>query len=160
MKKSKMLGVTLLEISLVLAIAALIIVLSIRYYQQSNDAESANAALTQITSIASAADSVSNVAGSYVTGLGATAAAAGTTLNSLLSWPGGSASATIGNSPWGSAITVAAVPTQNTYQISFAATPTSICNLLKVRITTNAHFTTAATCAANAAFTYTYTSNP
>ena len=52
-------GVTLLEVMLVLAIAAMIIVMSVRYYQSTNAANQANTVVQQITSIVAAADSLS-----------------------------------------------------------------------------------------------------
>jgi len=62
----KMLGVTLLEILLVLAIAALVIIMSIRYYQSSTSSAQANAAMEEIQAIASAMDNIANGgAGTY-----------------------------------------------------------------------------------------------
>lgn len=60
------LGVTLLEVMLVLAVAAMVIVMSIRYYQSSTTGQQANAAMAQIQAIASAMDNIANGgAGSY-----------------------------------------------------------------------------------------------
>lgn len=53
-----MLGVTLLEIMLVLAIAAMIVVMSIRYYQAASASQQANAAIGQIQSIMAAVDNL------------------------------------------------------------------------------------------------------
>jgi Tfp pilus assembly protein PilE len=52
-----MLGVTLLEIMLVLAIAALVIVMSIRFYQQASTSGKINAALSQVQGIVAAVES-------------------------------------------------------------------------------------------------------
>ena len=60
-----MLGVTLLEIMLVLAIASMVIVMSIRYYQTATASQQANAALEMISSITAAADSLAQGAGGY-----------------------------------------------------------------------------------------------
>jgi type II secretory pathway component PulJ len=49
MKKQarSILGVTLLEIMLVLAVAAMIIIMSVRYYESANSSQQANATLQQ-----------------------------------------------------------------------------------------------------------------
>lgn len=59
-----MLGVTLLEIMLVLAIAAMIIVMSIRYYQSASSNQQANAALSQVQAVMAAMDNL-GMAGGY-----------------------------------------------------------------------------------------------
>lgn len=60
------LGVTLLEVMLVLAIAAMVIIMSIRYYQSSNASQQTNATMEQIHAIASAMDNIAQGgAGSY-----------------------------------------------------------------------------------------------
>src|SRR5438128_3196775 len=63
--KSSVLGVTLLEIMLVLAIAAMIIVMSIRYYQSAGSSNQANAVLQQIQAITAMADNLAQTNGSY-----------------------------------------------------------------------------------------------
>ena len=60
-----MLGVTLLEIMLVLAIAAMIIVMSVRYYQSASASQQVNAVLQQIQGITAAADGLAQATGSY-----------------------------------------------------------------------------------------------
>jgi type II secretory pathway pseudopilin PulG len=71
MKKSlqatNILGVTLLEIMLVLAIAAMVIVMSIRYYQSASNNQKINAALNVITSVVAASESVFGAKGSLLT---------------------------------------------------------------------------------------------
>ncbi|GEM_PF-989896 len=62
---TNMVGVTLLEIMLVLAIAAMVIVMSIRYYQTTISRQQANVVLQKITAIIAAADSVAMASGSY-----------------------------------------------------------------------------------------------
>lgn len=70
------LGVTLLEVMLVLAIAAMVIVMSIRYYQSSTSSQETNAAMEDIQAIASAMDNISNGgAGSYTSITASTLAA-------------------------------------------------------------------------------------
>lgn len=56
------LGVTLLEIMLVLAIAAMIIVMSIRYYQSASSSEQANTTISQVQAIMAAMDTL-NITG-------------------------------------------------------------------------------------------------
>lgn len=63
---AKMLGVTLLEIMLVLAIAALIIVMSVRYFQSASISQQAVAYTSQLQAIAAAENSLSQGTGSYV----------------------------------------------------------------------------------------------
>lgn len=58
-------GVTLLEIMLVLAIAAMIIVMSIRYYQSATNSQQANAALQQIQAITAGMDNLAVGSGAY-----------------------------------------------------------------------------------------------
>ncbi|MCE3239031.1 MAG: bfpA [Gammaproteobacteria bacterium] len=67
MKKflQKIAGVTLLEIMLVLAIAAMVIVMSIRYYQSASLNQQINAAVQAVTSVIAAGESYRSGTGSY-----------------------------------------------------------------------------------------------
>jgi len=67
MKRSikKNAGVTLLEIMLVLAIAAMVIVMSIRFYRSASNSQAANGVLSTITAISSAADNLAAGNNSY-----------------------------------------------------------------------------------------------
>ena len=56
----KVLGVTLLEVLLVLVIASLVLVMSIRYYQNATNSAKANSAFDLVGSVISAADSYIN----------------------------------------------------------------------------------------------------
>lgn len=58
-------GVTLLEIMLVLAIAAMVIVMSVRYYRAATTAQQTTVALQQITGYSAAADRLSLGTGDY-----------------------------------------------------------------------------------------------
>src|SRR3982751_6801966 len=93
MRKSirTMLGVTLLEIMLVLAIAAMVIVLSIRYYSSATVSSQANAMIGTFQAIIAAASNMSLGTGSYA---GVTDAGIATIL------PG-----TQYQTPWGTSIT-------------------------------------------------------
>lgn len=138
------LGVTLLEVMLVLAIAAMIIVMSVRYYQSASTSQQANTLIGQITSIVAAADSLAQSTGNYS---GATT----TALQPLLP-------ATIFTAPWGSTITLA--PGTSTLGITIPGTPAGVCSLVRGKLTTNTHFTAPACgTSGTASMTVTYTAN-
>jgi type II secretory pathway pseudopilin PulG len=132
------LGVTLLEIMLVLAIASMIILMSVRYYKSATASQQATALLEQIQVITAAGDSLA---------LGSTGYSAVTTAN-LQNALGGSTQL---NTPWG-AITVSA-STATTYTIAFPATlPTDVCTSVETQLSASPKYT-AVTCTG-----YTYTS--
>jgi len=133
-------GVTLLEILLVLAIAALVIIMSIRYYQASTSAENANTAMEQIQAIASAMDNIANGGAGTYSGISSD------TLTSVV----GSANMT---SPTNGAITYTPGDA-NTYSISMPLTPT-ICNSVMAKISSNTKITNPA-CDTSGTLTYTY----
>lgn len=152
--EKSMLGVTLLEIMLVLAIAAMVIVMSVRYYQSASSSQQANAALQQVQGITAAADGLAQATGSY-----AAANISSTTLAPLM--PGGSTSGFI--TPWGTTITIG-TPTASTYQVTLPGVPSGVCPLLKSKLSANNHYVgvSSVTCSATAAtdLSYTYTANP
>ncbi len=128
----KMQGATLLEVMLVLAIAAMIIVMSIRYYQTAQQNQQANAFVSQIQAIVAAADSMATATGSY-TGVISTAA-----MSAML--PAGGLM-----TPWGTAITVTATST-NVVTIATPTVPVNVCGLALPKIRANSKFAnTAAT---------------
>ena len=144
-KLSSVLGVTLLEIMLVLAIAAMIIVMSIRYYQAATSSQQANVVVQKIAAIIAAADSMSLSTGSY----------AGVTTNSiggLLSNSGGLVT------PWGTDITVVGGTTS--YKVTIPDTPPSVCGILwgqlkgDQRVGSDLTECTSATSPTNFVFTY------
>lgn len=150
------LGVTLLEVMLVLAIAAMIIVMSIRYYQSASSSQQANTVLQQIQGIVAAADGLSQATGAY-------SGISNSTLAPLM--PTGSL-----NTPWGEPITIATQgPTQFTIQLG-SGIPSGVCPLLFSKLATNNHFSIGgtppvdpSTCSATgstSSTTITYTSNP
>lgn len=142
------LGVTLLEIMLVLAIAAMIIVMSVRYYQSANTSQQANSVLSQIQSIAAAADSLSQATGSY-------SGITGASIAPLLPAHGL-------QTPWGDQITVSGSSGGgNTYDVSIPGTPVGVCTIVSAQLGANAHFTGLSGCGTTAgSFSYTYISNP
>lgn len=146
-----MLGVTLLEVMLVLAIAAMIIVMSVRYYQSASSSQQSNSLLEQVQGIVSAANSMAQAKGAY-NASGVTITNSG--LAPLL--PGGSL-----NTPWGTAFTISATgPT--TFSIDIPGVPSGVCPLFKSKLLADNHFGIAAGCEATAAtdLLVVYTSNP
>ncbi|SRR5579883_141231 len=111
---SRMAGVTLLEIMLVLAIAAMIIVMSIRYYQSASLGQKVNSAIDTITGIAAASENYLNANGGYT----------GMTMSGLQPFlPAGSKIA----SPWGGAITLTGTPSASSFVISMPSVPGEGC---------------------------------
>lgn len=139
-------GVTLLEIMLVLAIAAMIIVMSVRYYQSASANQQANAVYSQIQGITSVADGLAQGVSSYA-GIDTAKVAA------LL--PQGGMKA-----PWGGAITIGNGATDTTYPVVIAAAPKAVCALILPRLQTDNHYTVPTCPAAGGNLTYTYKSNP
>lgn len=123
-------GVTLLEIMLVLAVAAMIIVLSIRYYQAANTSQQANAAMQLIQSVTAASDSLSQATGSYST-------ITTSTLKAILPASGMAA-------PWGGAVTVTGTAT--TITLTLPAVPSGVCAILTQNVKANANYTLSANC--------------
>jgi len=131
MRKSikSMLGVTLLEIMLVLAIAAMIIVMSVRYYQSAQSSQQANNMVQQLLGIAAAADGLAQSTGSY-------SRVSAVSLGPLL--PGGTATGFM--TPWGATMIFASEgPTS--YTITGLDMPAGVCPLVKSRLTQNNHYT-------------------
>jgi type II secretory pathway pseudopilin PulG len=140
----KILGVTLLEVMLVLAIAAMIIVMSVRYYQSATSSSQANAALSQVQAIIAAADGLAQSGGSYAGTVSSTALAPLLPARGLYM-------------PWGEAVTIAA-PSASTFTIAFTSIPRGVCPLLNARLISNNHISATGTCneSAVSAITYTY----
>ena len=131
MKKfaKSMLGVTLLEIMLVLAIAAMIIVMSVRYYQSATSNQQANAVLQMVQGITAAADGLAQSTGGYSQ---ATTVSIGPLMpNSSL------------RTPWGGDITITpgSGTSPSTYKVNIAGTPQAVCALLTSRLKANIKYT-------------------
>lgn len=138
-------GVTLLEILLVLAIAAMIIVMSVRYYQSASANQQANALYSQIESITAAVDSL-------VQGVGTYADIDTTKVTDMLPKNGMVA-------PWGGAITIGKA-TVSTYPVTVKTPPKAVCTLILARLQTDNHYTSPACPGTGGDLTYTYTANP
>lgn len=134
-------GVTLLEIMLVLAIAAMIIVMSVRYYQSAQASSQANAFVAQVQAIASAAENLAQGAGAFPT---SAAIASVVTTNT----------ATV--SPWGG--TMKYSPSGATgFGITYAGPNAGTCALINAKLAVSTQFS-GSTCTANASSTVTYVS--
>lgn len=145
----KMSGVTLLEIMLVLAVAALLIVMSVRYYSTSGSAEQVNALVEQIQAIVQAADGIAQEQGYNSSSISTS------TVGAVLQNTGMT-------TPWGEPITVAVAST-TTLTITVPDVPAAICPLLQAKYNGNASFNaTANNCPATgnlASFVITYGSS-
>lgn len=148
MRKSyiRIAGVTLLEIMLVLAIAAMVIIMSVRYYQSASSSQQATAAFAQIQSITAAADTLAQATGDYskaglVTGVPSMIGTDGKLL-----------------SPWNTAVTISDAKV-NTYTVTIVSMPGPVCSIITAQLGANAaHFATGTTCDATVKdFSYTYT---
>jgi len=128
MKKSlqSMLGVTLLEIMLVLAIAAMVIVMSIRYYQSASNNQKIAAGLNAVTSVIAAGESV----------LGATGSLTTVAKDALPYLPNNA----MPNSPWGGPMTVTGAGA-STFTIVMNI-PTALCPSFLSLVTQNAKLST------------------
>lgn len=145
MKKSMkaMLGVTLLEIMLVLAIAAMVIVLSIKYYQSASTSSQSNAILGAMQSITATSDSLAQGTGTYTA---VTAASLMTVLP-----------ASTFVSPWGTAITYTGA--SSTFTVTVPDPPAGVCALVLPKLSVDTH-TRTSTCTPAGGFKYIYVANP
>lgn len=139
-----MLGVTLLEIMLVLAIAAMVIVMSVRYYQSAQASQQANTVIQQLTAVTTSADSLSQGSGSY-------SAVNSTNVGGLLSNVGGLVT------PWGENITLKGGST--TYTVTVTKTPASVCGIVWGQLNGNPHVSGLSACNASGTTDLTYTYN-
>ena len=137
-------GATLLEIMLVLAIAAMIIVMSIRFYQSASNAQSANSILQQFQAITAAADNLGQASGGYL--------AAGVDAASIKALIGSKNL----NSPFG-AVTIGTA-TATTFPITFPSVPVAVCTIVTKQIQNNPKAVSANTCSGVANLIITYDS--
>jgi len=137
-------GVTLLEIMLVLAIAAMVIVMSIRFYRNASNSQSANSVLDAVNAVTAAADNMAQGTNSY-------SAITTTSLSAVV----GTANM---RTPFGG-ITIS-TPGQTSYTVTLAGIPPAICNQIKSQLAGNMKITglSSNTCASTGNFVYTYDS--
>ena len=136
-------GVTLLEILLVLAIASIIIVLSIRYYQSANTAQQANGTMQVIQSIASGMDNLAATTGAY-TGFNNAALSSLTSLNINNS-----------NAVLGASVTVSATSAA-VYSVTINNVSLPACTLVKSRLAVNTKYPAASVQCTGGRLTYQY----
>ena len=140
-------GVTLLEIMLVLAVASMVIVMSIRYYQNAQNSENSNIILEEIQNISAAADNVAQGTNTYssVTSSNITAIAGS---NNMIT-------------PYQTSITIGAAATTS-YPVTVANIPAAVCQSIVAKLKANNKFS-AQTCAAGTGnamnLSYTFNSN-
>jgi Tfp pilus assembly protein PilE len=140
-----MLGVTLLEIMLVLAIAAMVIVLSIKYYQSANASSQANAIMGTMQSITAASENLAQATGNY-------SGISQTQLQAILP-------PSAFTSPWAGTITYSAAATS--FTVTAANTPKAVCVLVTPKLKADIHTSTSSTCpAAGGNFVYVYVASP
>ncbi|HEX4046143.1 MAG TPA: hypothetical protein VHZ76_10820 [Gammaproteobacteria bacterium] len=148
-KMKRLSGVTLLEVLLVLAIAAMIIVMSVRYYQSASTSQQANTVLAQIQSITAAMDSLAQAGASYSNIFDSTIAPL-LPANGL-------------RPPWGGTpITVSGKGGK--FTVTIPLMPAGVCSIVKTYLDQNPHFKVeaddnATACSTKANFVYTYTSS-
>ena len=135
MRRSRysIIGVTLLEIMLVLAIASMVIVMSVRYYESATASAQVNTVLQQVQSITAAADGLAQGSNSYLT-----ANIVSSTLSPILPRNG----LTL---PWGRTINVT-TPSNSSYVIVLNEVPSNQCPLIVSKLTVNTHFSVTPTC--------------
>lgn len=137
-----MLGVTLLEIMLVLAIAAMIIVMSVRYYQSASASQQANDILQKITAITAVADGIAQGTGRYT---GVTSAAVKPMM------PNQSMA-----TPWGGGdITITGEAAK--YNVTIPGMPANVCSQISPKLQANDRFVIdASTSCSGGDFKYSY----
>lgn len=136
-------GATLLEVMLVLSIVALIILMSVRYYQSTTTASQTEQVMGIISALTAAADNLSlGTAGGYSNV---------TTAN--MSSVVGSANM---NSPWGGAITFGTGNTTS-YSVTIPKPTAAVCTAVVIKLKVNSKFTNVA-CTGGGNLTYTYNS--
>lgn len=137
-------GVTLLEIMLVLAIAAFVIVMSIRYYYSTAASQQTNSLLSQFQAIVSASGALAGETGDYtkVTTVGVKSFMPDQNLNS----------------PWGSAITVTG--SASSYEVVVPSTPGNVCVLLNSQLSADTHYNVSTSCPSSGTVDFKFTYSP
>lgn len=134
--KKSMLGVTLLEILLVLVIASLVIVMSLRYFTSATNQQKISSGIDMVQSIVAGAETYRLQNGTY-SGVSLDNIKAAMSLKDILS-------------PWGGVVAVASTGS-NSYTINIPTVPGYACTPLVKAVTQNAKITTDSTCAAGTA---------
>lgn len=137
-------GVTLLEIMLVLAIASMVIVMSIRYYQNATNAENANIILEEIQNITAAADNLSQGSGTFSSVNSTNVGSIAGTKNMM--------------TPYGGTSTFTITSGSGSYTVSVGTMPPSVCSALFTKLTINSKFSNVTCTSGTLAYTYSSTS--
>ena len=124
-------GVTLLEIMLVLAIAAMIIVMSVRYYQSAQASSQANGFIAQVQTITSTVENLAQGTGVY-SGISQAQISSVMPLNGLIT-------------PWSGTITFTAA--SNGYSLAVSpAPPAGVCALITAKLTSSIQYVVGSGC--------------
>jgi type IV pilus assembly protein PilA len=132
-------GVTLLEIMLVLAIASMVIVMSIRYYQNATNSQNANTVLEEIQNITAAADNLSQGSGGYS--------------NVSTTSVSGVAGASNMKTPYGTSITIGTGGAA-TYPVTIPGLPAAVCQQLASKLKANTKYVTPVCTGGTVTYTY------
>lgn len=132
-------GVTLLEIMLVLAIAAMVIIMSVRYYQSSTTSQQANSVMQSIQAIQAAVDNIAQGGG------GTYSAVTSTILTSVM---GSAAMKTPTNQP-----IVFTATGESTYTISMPLNE-AVCTSVSAKLAANPKFSGVGCTSGTLAYTY------
>lgn len=135
----RLMGVTLLEIMLVLAIAAMVIVMSIRYYSSATTSQQTNNVVGQVQAITAAMD---NLAVGRPEGYKDISTAAGGDLYKVV----GEANMT---APWGVKYDVPTPTSATEFTITLGSVPDAVCASLNSKVKTTTHFKDTSGCASN-----------
>lgn len=146
-KPLKIAGVTLLEILLVLAISASIIVMSVRYYGSATASLQANSTIEQIQALTATIDN-------YTAGISYASISTAFVENLM---PNHSL-----HTSWGTKISIDGVK-PSSYNVTLPQTPRAICTLIRTKLESNNHYkVTTPPCGTStvaADFTYQYVAN-
>lgn len=138
-----MLGATLLEVMLVLSIIALIILMSVRYYQATSNASQTQQAIALIQAITASADNLA---------MGSSGGYSNATSSNITSLSGSSVLA----SPWGGPNVITPV-TATTYTVLIPNAPAAVCKNVTNKIKPNTKYTSLS-CTNGIGYTYNSTS--
>lgn len=139
-KRTSALGVTLLEIMLVLAVSGMMIVMSLRYYESATTNVQVNQVLEMIQGITGQADGLAQGTGSYETDVTTK------TIGALMSL----------RTAWGGEASIDEV-TSSTYRVSFSKMPVAVCLQVTSRLKANSKYDVSRnSCTTVNTFSYTY----
>ncbi len=137
------LGATLLEVMLVLSIVALIILMSVRYYQATSNASQSEQVMGLIQALTASADNLA---------MGSAGGYSNATTTNITSLSGSSVLV----SPWGGTITISG-QTPTAYVVTIPNSPAAVCINVKNKISANpkySSFTCPASGTGNLSYTY------